>query len=153
MKAYFQRLMQHADWANTRILELLRASTIPDQHAVRLFSHVLTTEQIYYARMTRKDPWPQDFWPGLSLGDCAMLASENRLRYGIFFEKLADDEIEGAVQYRNSKGAVFSTPLKDLLTHLALHGAYHRGQIAQAIRLAGGEPVNTDFITFVRGGS
>jgi uncharacterized damage-inducible protein DinB len=44
----------------------------------------------------------------------------------------------------------FQTPIKDLLMHVALHGSYHRGQIAQALRLAGGEPVNTDFITFVR---
>jgi uncharacterized damage-inducible protein DinB len=36
------------------------------------------------------------------------------------------------------------------LMHVALHGAYHRGQIAQVIRQGGGEPVNTDFITFQR---
>jgi len=33
---------------------------------------------------------------------------------------------------------------------VALHGSYHRGQVAAAVRAAGGEPVNTDYITYVR---
>jgi uncharacterized damage-inducible protein DinB len=54
--------------------------------------------------------------------------------------------------YRNSKGLEFTNSVGDTLTHVWLHGSYHRGQIAQAIRRAGHEPVNTDFITFVREG-
>jgi len=38
----------------------------------------------------------------------------------------------------------------DILTQVATHGAYHRGQIAKAIRRGGGTPADTDFIIFVR---
>jgi uncharacterized damage-inducible protein DinB len=31
-----------------------------------------------------------------------------------------------------------------------MHGSYHRGQIAMALRAAGVDPVNTDFIAFAR---
>jgi uncharacterized damage-inducible protein DinB len=40
--------------------------------------------------------------------------------------------------------------VEDVLLHVALHGSYHRGQIAAAVRAAGGEPVNTDFVTWTR---
>jgi uncharacterized damage-inducible protein DinB len=34
---------------------------------------------------------------------------------------------------------------------VALHGAYHRGQIAQLLRQNGAQPAATDYIGFVRG--
>ena len=37
-----------------------------------------------------------------------------------------------------------------VLTHVALHGSYHRGQIAALIRSGGDEPINTDYIMWLR---
>jgi uncharacterized damage-inducible protein DinB len=144
--------MQHADWANRRVLDLLNAASVTEQRTLLLFAHILTAERIYLERMRGLDPWPQDFWPELSLAECAALAAENRRQYEIFFDALAEADLDHAVKYRNSKGAEFHTPIKDLLTHVTLHGVYHRGQIAAAVRAAGGEPVHTDFIAFVREG-
>jgi len=152
MKSPLHRLMQHADWANRRVLDLLNATNVTEQRALLLFAHVLTTERIYLERMRGLDPWPQHFWPELSRAECAVLVAENRRQYESFFDALAEADLDHAVKYRNSKGVEFHTPIKDLLTHVTLHGAYHRGQIAAAIRAAGSEPVNTDFITFVREG-
>ena len=33
------------------------------------------------------------------------------------------------VTYKNSKGTEFRNSKRDILTHVALHGQYHRGQI------------------------
>jgi uncharacterized damage-inducible protein DinB len=53
------------------------------------------------------------------------------------------------VEYKNlSRKEFLST--RDILTHVAMHGTYHRGQIAAALRAADITPPNTDFITFVR---
>jgi len=153
MQFYLRRLMQHADWANRRVLDLLQSTTCAEPRALRLFAHVLTTERIYLERMRELDPWPQNFWPELPLAECAALAEANRGAYENFFETLPEAKLDGAIKYRNSKGIEFHTPIKDLLTHVALHGAYHRGQIAAMLRLAGEEPVNTGFITFVREGN
>ena len=152
MNLYLQRLMQHADWANRRVLDLLNAASITEQRTVHLFAHVLTTERIYLERLRGLDPWPQNFWPELALAECAALVKENRLQYEVFFEALAEADLNRVIKYRNSKGVEFHTPIKDLLMHVMLHGTYHRGQIAAAIRAAGHEPMNTDFITFVREG-
>jgi uncharacterized damage-inducible protein DinB len=42
--------------------------------------------------------------------------------------------------------------VEDILTHVLLHSAYHRGQIASQTRAAGGTPAYTDFIHAVRQG-
>ncbi|WP_244563156.1 DinB family protein [Paenibacillus uliginis] len=52
--------------------------------------------------------------------------------------------------YTNSSGKEFMTSIRDILTHVALHGQYHRGQINSRFRADGIDPVNMDYITFVR---
>ena len=44
----------------------------------------------------------------------------------------------------------YSSRIVDVLTHVIMHSAYHRGQIASDIRADGGEPAYTDFIHAVR---
>lgn len=149
MIAYFARLLDHAQWANARVLAALEGGD-PPARAVALFAHVLTTEAIYHDRMSGLDPWPQDFWPTLSLADCAALAPANRDRYRRFLDNRSDDDLHRRVRYRNSRGVVYHTPIADMLTHLMLHGEHHRGQIAQVLRQSGGHPPMTDFIAFVR---
>lgn len=63
---------------------------------------------------------------------------------------LDDDGLADGVAYRNSKGEFWTSSAGDILTHVVLHAAYHRGQIAAAVRGAGGEPAYTDFIHAVR---
>ena len=50
-----------------------------------------------------------------------------------------------------SAGQAFRSTLEDILLHVALHGAYHRGQLAMLVRDGHGEPAPTDYIAFVRG--
>jgi uncharacterized damage-inducible protein DinB len=38
-----------------------------------------------------------------------------------------------------------------MLTHVALHGVHHRGQIAASLRANGIDPPALDFIRFARG--
>jgi uncharacterized damage-inducible protein DinB len=42
--------------------------------------------------------------------------------------------------------------VEDVLTHVLLHSAYHRGQIASQMRAGGEEPAYTDFIHATRQG-
>jgi uncharacterized damage-inducible protein DinB len=41
-------------------------------------------------------------------------------------------------------GAEFKTPIRDVVTHLVMHSAYHRGQVAAAVKEDGGKPAPTD---------
>lgn len=59
-------------------------------------------------------------------------------------------DLDEVVTYKNSKGTEFKTSIKDVLIHVALHGQYHQGQINLQLRINDIEPINLDYITFVR---
>ncbi|WP_414711827.1 DinB family protein [Sphingobacterium sp. UBA1498] len=44
----------------------------------------------------------------------------------------------------------FHNKVNDILLHVFNHGTYHRAQIASEMRRNGVEPINTDYITFIR---
>ena len=54
------------------------------------------------------------------------------------------------IKYRISTGDYYETSVFDILLHVFNHGTYHRGQIAKEMKLHNIEPVNTDYIQFVR---
>ncbi len=153
MKEYYLRLFRHADWANRRVLKLLQSISTPPEKARRLLAHLLAAEQIWITRLRGADSSTLEVWPDHSLEQCAIRVEKNAADYRRYLETLAEDTLNAAINYRNSKGEAFSNSVGDTLTHVSLHGAYHRGQIAQTIRDAGFEPINTDFIIFVREGN
>ena len=91
-------------------------------------------------------------WPDLSLEECARGIEEMRGRWSAFLERAGPAELSRTVAYTNSKGERWESSVADILTHVVLHGTYHRGQIATRLRDAGGEPAYTDFIEAARRG-
>src|SRR5690606_1364355 len=71
--------------------------------------------------------------------------------YGALLAELGPADLEREVSYRNSAGRAFESTVVDLLMHVALHGSYHRGQIALLLREGGAEPSATDYVAFIRG--
>ena len=60
---------------------------------------------------------------------------------------MSDDLLSSSVvAYKNAKGDAITSSAADVLTH----GAYHRGQIAPIVAVAGGTLAVTDFIVFCR---
>jgi uncharacterized damage-inducible protein DinB len=82
--------------------------------------------------------------------ECRKLSEKNHAGYRALLDSASEADLRSLISYQNSKGIAFRTSLGDILMHAALHGAYHRGQVAALMRLSGLEPVDTDFITFSR---
>ena len=150
MKEHFARIYEHVFWANNRVLDLLQDLSSDNERARKLFSHILAAEQVWMTRLLGRDSSDIPIWPDLSLDECSALMEMNRLSYRQFLDSLTEEAFDQEVSYKNSKGMGFSTAVRDILTHVSLHGTNHRGQIAAAVRDAGDEPANTDFISFVR---
>jgi uncharacterized damage-inducible protein DinB len=87
----------------------------------------------------------QSFFLGDICGDVS-----NVMILATFLTNLSNTDLDKFISYSNSKGQEFKNSVRDILTHVALHGQYHRGQINSRLRADGFEPVNLDFITFVR---
>lgn len=150
--ARIQRLLDHLYWADRRLVEDLRGSAHPEPEALRLLGHVLASERTWSARLRGEDTEGLALWPPLSADECGAWADRAHDELQAYLEDLVESDLETPVRYRNSKGVELATAVGDILTHLTLHGSYHRGQIAAALRRAGGEPPDVDFITFEREG-
>ena len=150
MNAQLDRLFQHVAWADQEVLTALEQTGEPNPDAYKLLSHLLAAEHIWLCRIQSKALGALTVWSSLSASECRELSSHTRMGYQALIESLSEDQLLEKVPYQNTMGVEFQTPLGDILLHVALHGAYHRGQIASILRRAGLDPMNTDFITYSR---
>ena len=149
MHEYFIKLFRYLAWANRLVIDSLRDQPATHADALPLFAHVLAAEHIWLSRV-RGRAATVPVWPALTLDQCASLADENAVAYADLVGSADEVALKRLIRYRNLAGVEYETPLADILTHVATHGAYHRGQVAKAIGRAGGKSPNTDFIAFVR---
>jgi uncharacterized damage-inducible protein DinB len=84
--------------------------------------------------------------------DTAMKASERWVpidkQTTAFINSLTQDKLRDIWSWALPNGHSDSLPLWRLLTHLANHGTHTRAQIIAAIRRAGHEPPNIDFMNY-----
>jgi uncharacterized damage-inducible protein DinB len=144
------KLITHLAWADDRVLAALRSATDPDPACLELFAHVLAAEHVWLARLKGETP-RHAVWPALSLVECAGLVQVNQRDLIALLGTLTAADLPRGVTYKNSAGQEFTSSIEDILLHVCLHGTYHRGQIAWALRHGGGVPMPTDYIAFVRG--
>ena len=144
-------LANYNAWANRRTITALKALNNPPAKALSALTHLLIAERAWLERFqTEQDSTGANFWPDASLADCEAMADDMARAYQAFVSRLTEEELDSRAAYKNSKGTAFQTAYRDMLMHVMLHSAYHRGQVAMAIRAEGGEPINTDYIGFVR---
>ena len=147
---HLHRLFDHMYWADARVLERLRSA--PEPAAVRLLAHVLGAEEVWLTRLHGKDSRHLKVWPSFDVAGCEDASRATREGFQRYLAELDERSLPDIVEYTNQQGEPFHTPRIDILTHVVTHGVYHRGQIAQTLRLAGHEPVITDFIVWSRTG-
>lgn len=150
MKDHFTKLYEHLEWAGTKVLANLRSAQNPRKRDLELYSHILGAEHVWLSRINGTTARVA-VWPVLSLDECESLGRENVSAFNDLVSRLTPALLRKPITYRNSAGDQFTSTIEDILTHVAMHGAYHRGQIAASIRGAGDTPSPTDYIAFTRG--
>jgi uncharacterized damage-inducible protein DinB len=146
----FRRLFEHDGWANTAALVALHEGPTVEP-ARRWMAHIVASERLWLARL-QEEPSAMPVWPDLDLEACASELTELQGEWMQYLASLDEHGLGDGVAYRNSKGEFWTSTVGDILTHVVLHASYHRGQVASAIRNAGGTPAYTDFIHAVRAG-
>ncbi len=144
-----QRLFAYDDWANREEVTRLRAIASPPERAIKLLAHIVGTQWVWLSRLRGTAP-KMAVWPDLALEPCA--AEIDALR-GEWQRFLSTASLGSTIEYRNSKGENWSSRVEDVLMHVILHGSYHRGQMATAVRASGNEPAYTDYIQCTRIGA
>jgi uncharacterized damage-inducible protein DinB len=98
----------------------------------------------------RKRPQSLPVWPDFSLDQCDAQISELPSLWNKYLHRRSSSTLADTIAYKNSKGEPWNSTVQDILTHVLLHSAYHRGQIASQVRAGGEQPASTDFIHAAR---
>jgi uncharacterized damage-inducible protein DinB len=128
---YLRRQFAYDEWANHEVLNAIRAAGGANQRSLQLMSHILAAELVWLERL-KQQPQSVPVWPEPDL--------------------ITAGDVSQSISYRNTKGEEWTSTIVDVLTHVVMHSAYHRGQIASHMRANGQTPAYTDFIHGVRQG-
>ena len=146
MNSVVERLVDYDVWANWETAQSLRQGPAPAR-SLRWMAHIVGAEVLWLARMqARASDLP--VWPDLTLDQCEARLQQLPRALG----EALNETGSRPVGYTNSKGEAWTSTVEDILIHLAIHSAYHRGQIASDLRTAGLEPAHTDYIHAIRQG-
>ncbi|HUO25830.1 MAG TPA: DinB family protein [Candidatus Aquilonibacter sp.] len=148
---YLRRQFAYDHWANGEVLRALQSGDAASARSLQLLAHVLSAEQLWLERLRQRPP-SLPVWPEFNLARCEIQLAELNAAWLDYLDQLAASALSEKVAYKNSKGEAFTSRIQDVLTHVLMHSAYHRGQIATEMRGRGHTPAYTDFIHAVRQG-
>lgn len=149
--ARLRRWFTYDDWANREVVSGLRRAHSAPTRSIKLLSHIVGTEFVWYARL-KGETSRSAVWPEWSLEQIAAEIETLKSAWSAYLEALSEEDLARETSYTNSRGEHHRSRVEDVLVHVVMHGAYHRGQIAADMRGAGQQPVDTDFIVPVRRG-
>ena len=129
----------------------MRASGNVAVRPLKLIAHILSAERLWMERLKQER---QSFpvWPDFNLEQCDRQAAELGRLWLEYLATISPSHLSHAISYKNTKGEPWTSTVQDVLTHVVMHSAYHRGQIAAEMRAGGQTPASTDFIHAVRQG-
>lgn len=123
-----RRLLAQGRWATRR----LRAACAGRDELAALADHVEQAERIWLER-------------------CAGRAGADAARE--FLAGLADEGLARRVRYVRRDGVAGEHAVGEILEHVVVHGAHHRGQMALLLRRGGGPTVDCDVLAWIEAGA
>jgi uncharacterized damage-inducible protein DinB len=146
-----RRLFSYDRWANRETVRVLKTIQNPPQKSLDYLAHILGAEYLWLLRL-QPDGSKVVVWPKLTVSEAEKSFEDLERRWDAYLARLDLDLLESMIEYVNSKGEPWSSRVEDVLIHVVIHSAQHRGQIASNLRAEGFEPPYTDFIHSVRQG-
>jgi uncharacterized damage-inducible protein DinB len=151
--AQYRRWFDYEKDAHTRVLSSF--DTVPAakraakefQKAVNVFSHLIAARRMWLHRFGTLPALPEGlFAEGKSLDQVAKDLAEVHAAWDRYFANLDEKEIVRIFDYTATDGNRYRNSIEEILTQLFGHSWYHRGQIAQLIKMLGGTPAETDYV-------
>jgi uncharacterized damage-inducible protein DinB len=161
--AYFATLADYNAWANRRLYQACEAlgateymrerpSFFGSLHAT--LNHILVADRIWIARIEGQTP-PNLRLDQILYGDLiglkvARVAEDEHIRNMI--SGITQASLDRPLEYRNSRGDRFETPLRLVLGHFFNHQTHHRGQMHGLLSQTAVSPPSLDLSAFLRDG-
>jgi uncharacterized damage-inducible protein DinB len=137
------------NWANDILFKTFESygERMPAS-CLRLLSHIVDVQSTWLVRVTGEKP-VVGVWDLHDLEGCKRLHQETSKGLKVVMEAHAND-LNALINYTNTQGRAFQNTIFDMMFQVFNHGTYHRAQIAMEMRKNDLQPVNTDYIGFVR---
>ncbi len=135
-------------WANGLIIKALRELKQPDERAMTLFSHLLSSHSMWLSRVNKTE-FTAALFQERTLDECQQLMEENLEGWRIFLSDKTPQDLAQTIEFL---GAWENPPSKrrmiieDALIHIINHSSYHRGQIVASIK---GKVDTLPFCTYI----
>ncbi len=148
MKSYLLDTFQYNNVANKLVLEIILGSLPDKSESVRLFSHLIISQNNWMKRI-RKNPLLEklDWWE--SAFDLSELRPEWDKSFSMwidFLELLEAGDLGHEIKFKSSGGTIYSASIRDVTLQLNYHSIHHRAQIQTIIRQQGLTPPFVDYI-------
>lgn len=149
MLPQYRRFLAFDHWASLETLKALEPVVDRAPHALGRMNHVAGAKRLWFARVNAGIA-PLAVWPSLSIVECRAQLVAGQEEWEKYLHRVSDTELSQLFAYTNTRGEAFTSSLRDILAHLAMHGQHHRGQAVAEIRAVGGKPPVIDFIHAAR---
>lgn len=157
---YYRTLYDYNAWANRRTLDACAGLTA-EQFTKDLGSsfpsvrdtltHIVWAEWLWLERWNGRSHGPEPPWPAFGgLADARREFEKVDTDLSRFVSGLKAADLERVHEYKNTAGKPGSNPMWEMLSHMANHSTYHRGQVTTLLRQLGANAISTDFIVYFR---
>lgn len=158
---HYRMFAAYNAWANQRLYDVAAQLSDADYRADRkaffgslhrTLNHLMVGDRIWMHRFDGEG----ETYVALDLvlyDDFASLRAAREAedaRIVRYAEGLTQAHIDGVLEYRNTQGQAFVTPLAPALDHFFNHQTHHRGQAHALITAAGVTPLPLDLLAWMR---
>lgn len=148
MKDHFIDLQLYNQWANEVIADALEKNDVPEK-ATELMSHIINANMIWLDRLEGRVPG-LEVWKVYEKDQLRELLKRSDIALMNFVNNCGESKFSDKIDYMNTKGEKFSSGIEEILIHLNVHAAYHRGQIISLIKDKVSPLPYTDYILYAR---
>ena len=145
---HFKDLQLYNQWANGVVFDALENNELPEK-AIELMSHIINANMIWLDRLEGRVSG-LEVWKVYEKGQLRELLKRSDIALMNFISKSSEEKLSDNIEYANSKGEKFSSGIIEILIHLNVHAAYHRGQIISLMKGRVSPLPHTDYIHYAR---
>jgi uncharacterized damage-inducible protein DinB len=144
MQKFFTDIFEYHHHFNQKLVDVLSENeNLLEKGTIQLFCHTLNAHNIWNSRILGKPEFGVQQLHLLS--DCKKIDTDN-LQETI--EIINNSDFDNRLVHTNAKGYHYNNTIQEVLFHINNHSTHHKGQIIADLRLAGIEPLVTDYIFY-----
>ena len=160
-KNYLLSLLDHSNWANEEFFKIIRElepeeiNRERDSFMVSIrnsVNHLLVIDKVWMSHMKHKTHKIEHLQTILHKNLDDIWEAKDKMNKEIrdYVSNLSDNELEEIIHYQLISGNKGKLPRYMIITHLAMHSAYHRGIIADMFGQIPTQPAGQDIPVWQR---